>query len=488
MTRTIERKKPPVSPVRKGTDLTLSIESLAFGGRGLAKVDGLVVFVEGAIPGQVVQARITRKRRGYLEARAVEILTKSENEVEPVCAHFGECGGCRLQNLSYEIQLQEKRAQILESLEHIGGFKEPNVLRPLPSPDQFFYRNKMEYSFGRQRWLTSSEIENDAIIKSREFALGLHVRGRFDRVLDLDECHLQSKQSVQIMHLVRAFAQASGLLAYSTSDHTGFWRHLVVREGKNTGETLLNIVTADRTNGQATVCKLARHLLTEIPDITTIIHTINRRKAEVAFGEEEYIVHGPGFIKERIAKRIYRISANSFFQTNTRGAELLYSKVSELAEFKDGQVVYDLYAGAGTISLFVADVVQHVVGFEVVEAAVEDARINCRLNQTANVTFIPGDVRDSLPPDHVRAWGKPDVVVVDPPRAGVHVDVLLRLARIQPRVIMYVSCNPTTFARDARVLSEKGYELQVVQPVDMFPMTPHMETVARLVHTRNGGS
>lgn len=484
MTKTFEVEQPSVSAVSKGADLTLAITSLAFGGRGLAKVDGLVVFVEGAIPGQVVRARIVRKRKGYLEARVLEILTKSKNEVDPVCAHFGECGGCRLQNLSYGVQLQEKRSQVIESLEHIGGFNEPNVLDPLPSPDQLFYRNKMEYSFGRHRWLTSAEITNDAIEKSREFALGLHVRGRFDRVLDLDECHLQSKQSVAIMHRVKTFAQESGLMAYSTSDHTGFWRHLVVREGKNTGETLLNVVTADRKEGRRKVRQLVQALLAEIPGITTIVHTINHGKAQVAFGEEEYVLHGPGFITEKIATRAYRISADSFFQTNTRGAELLYSKVSEFAGFKSDHVVYDLYAGAATISLYVADAVQHVVAFEVEDAAIGDARMNCRLNQISNITVIPGDLRESLQVDHVRAWGTPDIVIVDPPRAGIHADVLLRLAQIQPPVVIYVSCNPTTFARDAHLLSEHGYELEMVQPVDMFPMTPHVETVARLVYAK----
>ncbi len=464
--------------VRRGTQHELAIESLAFGGRGVAKLNGLVVFVDGALPGQLVRAVITRKRKTYLEARVVLLLKHSETEVEPKCRHFGECGGCRLQNFDYAAQLEQKHAQVIESLRHIGRFKDPVVLDPLASPQQYYYRNKMEFSFGSQRWLTAAEISDDALLKPRDFALGLHARGRHDKILDLDECHLQSLVSVQILDVVRRFAQGGEFKPYSTIDHSGFWRHLVVREGKNTGELLVNIVTADRLKGRKTIRKLALHLLSEIPQITTIVHNINRGKAEVAFGEEELVLHGSGFIKERIANRVYRISSNSFFQTNTAGAELLYSRVAEMAQSGSGQTVYDLYCGAGTISLYLAAKVKRVVGFEMVEAAIRDAEANQALNNLDNVEFVPGDLRQSLELDRVQEWGEPNVVVLDPPRAGLHEHVLRRVTELGAATVVYISCNPTTFARDARVLADSGYELLKVQPLDMFPMTPHIETVA----------
>lgn len=467
--------------IKKGAELELRVESLAFGGRGVCRLNGFVIFVEDALPGQKVQARIFRKRKGYAEARALQMLEPSSEEVLPRCAHFGECGGCRCQNLDYAAQLKYKQQQVTESLERIGGFQTVEVRPTLSSPDLYYYRNKMEFSFGDQRWLSHQEIERNAITKPRDFALGLHVRGRYDKILDLDECHLQSARSVELLHFVRRFALGSGWPPYTTRGHTGFWRHLVIREGKQTGETMVNLVTADVPQAFPAVEELGREIAANFPDVTTAVHNINRKKAQVAAGDEERVLFGPGYIKEKIGDGLFRISANSFFQTNTRAGEALYQQVRELGAFSGHETVYDLYAGAGIISIIIADQVKRVVGFELVEEAIADAVRNCELNGVTNCAFVQGDLKDALVPAEARRqWGPPDAMIFDPPRAGLHEKVLRAVLKLGPQRIVYVSCNPTTFARDVKGLCEGPYRLDVVQPVDMFPHTAHIEVVSRL--------
>ncbi|MFQ5641617.1 MAG: 23S rRNA (uracil(1939)-C(5))-methyltransferase RlmD, partial [bacterium] len=465
--------------MKKGDTLHVEIDSLAFGGRGLARFEGFVIFVDNAIPGQHVEVRITRKRKGYAEARKLTIVKESPHVVSSSCRHFGECGGCRLQNLAYEKQLECKRQQVYDSLLHIGGLHPPRVLPTLASPALFYYRNKMEYSFGRARWVTDAEICKDEISKPKNFALGLHVRGRFDKILDLDTCYLQSEQSVEILNHVKEAALKSGVPAYSTRDHTGFWRHLVIREGKNTGDCMVNIVTADDASAFHYVKTLAGSLAKTF-DVTTVVHNINRKKADVAVGDQERVLFGPGFIREKIGERQFQISAHSFFQTNTKTAEILYDKIIELADFRGDEIVFDLYSGAGSISLCIADKVKTVVGFEIGEVAIRDARTNSRLNRVENCTFVTGDLKETLAQNSgVGAkFGRPDTVVVDPPRAGMHPDVLAQLLHLSPEKIVYVSCNPATFARDAQEICKSDYELIAVQPVDMFPHTGHIEIVS----------
>lgn len=463
--------------MKTGTELTLEIEALAFGGKGLSRVDGFVIFVENALPGQLVRAKIRKKRKGYAEARTIEVLQASPEQVSPRCLHFGECGGCRLQNLAYDSQLKYKRAQVADSLKHIGGIESSTVLPALASPEQFYYRNKMEYSFGRERWLSKSEIDSDAFRKPRDFALGLHVPGRFDRILDLDECFLQSPESVNVLAYVRQYIVAAGVPAYSTKDQSGFWRHLVVRQTRNTHQMMINLVTADDSGNEKHVRGLAERLTQEFDFISTIIHSVNRKKAEVATGDEEYVLFGPGYIEEQIGQWVFRISANSFFQANTRGTEMLYERIIEFGALNKEDIVFDLYSGVGTIAIYISTHVKQVVGFEVVGAAVEDAWQNCRLNGVDNCRFVSGDLRSSLNSAIGSGQAAAHVVVVDPPRAGMHEQVVRELLNLRPERFVYVSCNPTTFARDAAILCHRDYELQIVQPVDMFPMTAHVELV-----------
>jgi 23S rRNA (uracil1939-C5)-methyltransferase len=470
------------STIKRGAEVELEIESLAFGGRGVARASGLVVFVEDALPGQIVRARIIRKRKEYAEARIIAVLKDSPEAVSPRCPHFRDCGGCSFQHLEYSAQLKYKRQQVIESLRRIGGIENPPVEEILPSPSQFYYRNKMEFSFGDQRWLTREEIESPLPTKPKDFALGLHARGRFDKILDLDVCFLQSERSADIVNFVKQSVLRSGVPPYNTRNHFGYWRHLVIREGKNSGDLMVNLVTANVGEFHKNADDLARQLSKNFPEVTTIVHNINSRKAQVAIGDEERTLFGPGFIREKIGQRIFQISANSFFQTNSNGARLLYDKVLEFADFRSGETVYDLYAGAGTISLYIADLVREVIGFEIVADAVKDAERNCAINGVSNCRFIAGDLKDTLAAESeaVEKWGRPATVVIDPPRAGMHDDVLARVIELQPKKIVYVSCNPTTFARDVETFCSNNYELKTVQPVDMFPHTAHIEVVGLL--------
>ncbi len=471
------------SSLKKGSEVELEIDSLAFGAKGLARLNGYVVFVEQALPGQRVRALLTKKKRDYAEARLVEVLQQSPDYVTPRCSHFHDCGGCLLQNFRYEKQLEAKRRQIEEVLVHLGGVAQPQVANVIGSPQQFFYRNKMEFSFARQRWLTRAEIAGAQNITERNFALGLHARNSFDKTLDIRACYLFSEISNDILAAVRTFAKNSSLLPYTTRDHTGFWRFLVMREGKRTGEFMLNFVTADSPEGRAAVAELSAAFVREFPIITTIVHNINRSKAQIAFGEEEIILHGRGYLREQIADCTFHISANSFFQTNTLGAEQLYAVAREFAALTGAENVYDLYCGAGTIAIFIAKLAQQVVGFEIVLEAIRDAAMNCSLNNIDNCHFVRGDLKDELArvPLLVQRWGRPDVIIADPPRAGMHPRVLLKILELAPQRIVYVSCNPATFARDVRVLCNKDYQLEKVQPVDMFPHTAHCEVVGLLV-------
>jgi 23S rRNA (uracil1939-C5)-methyltransferase len=468
--------------LKKGQEIELEIQSLAYGTKGVARLNGYVVFVEEALPGQRVRAQIVKKKKDYAEARPLEVLQQSPDFVEPRCKHFDDCGGCRLQNLSYEVQLAAKQRQVTELLEHLGGFANPPMLPAVGSPQIFFYRNKMEFSFSQQRWLTRAEIATNEIKLPKDFALGLHARNRYDKNLMIEECHLQSPLSNRILAAVRAFTERHPLLPYTTESHTGFWRFLVIREGKKTGEVMVNLVTADVPTGREEVQRLATGLVAEFPEITTIVHNINRSKAQVAIGEDEFILHGPGHIHERIGSFIFRISANSFFQTNSEGAEKLYGIVRDFAGLTGPETVYDLYCGAGTISIFVSRQARQVVGFEIVPQAIHDAGVNCRLNEVMNCHFVLGDLKDELAqvPILVRRWGRPEVLIVDPPRAGMHPRVVQKLLELAPKRIIYVSCNPSTFARDVKELCATRYRMVKAQPVDMFPHTSHIELVGAL--------
>lgn len=469
--------------IRKGAELELTVAKLAFGGKAMAQVNGFVVFIEHALPGQRVRVRIDRKKRQYAEAHVVALLAQSPLYTEPFCPHFGFCGGCKWQDMAYDQQLYWKRRQVVEALTHLSGCEEGAVpvAETVAAPQTIFYRNKMEYTFAARRWLLPREIADRETSYGKSFALGLHVRGAFNKVFNVERCFLQSPRSVAILQEAREWCEQSGLRPYSTADHHGFWRFLVIREGKRTDQTMVHVLTAAHQEQERIVDALARHLIDRFPEITTLVHSVTRKKAQVAIGDYSRVLMGPGFIEERLGDRRFQISAHSFFQTNPSAAEKMYEAVRRLGAFSGRETVWDLYCGTGSIALFVASQVRRVVGFEVVAEAVADAYTNCALNGIENCSFYAGDLKDLLRDVQVSADDRrtPDVVITDPPRAGMHPMVLRFLREVAPGTIIAVSCNPATLARDLALLLDR-YEITAVQPFDLFPHTPHIECVVKL--------
>jgi 23S rRNA (uracil1939-C5)-methyltransferase len=470
--------------MKRGEELELTVESAAFEGKSVSRVEGLVLFVRGAVPGDRVRVRVTSAKKSFAEADVVAMLAPSPLRVAPRCRYFGTCGGCTWQQVDYAAQLQFKRQHVVDALERIGGFRGVTVHPTLGSDRIYGYRNKMEFSFG-DRWLpaeTWSQVrEQSAESSGDRFALGLHLRDRFNKILDLEECWLPSDEAARIVNVTRTFCIERGLTAYSTWTHTGYLRNLVVRRSERSGEVMVNIVTSD--DRPDVVRALWERLSGELPGITTLVNNITQRKSQVALGEREIVVFGPGTITERIGKRTYRISANSFFQTNSAQAEKLYDTARTLAGFSKDDLVFDLYSGTGTIALHIADDVRSVVGIESAAPAVEDARQNAATNSVDNCTFLLGDLKDTLTREReeLARFGPPDVVIVDPPRSGMHGAVIDQLRSLAPRRIVYVSCNPATQARDLKLLCDHNlFRLEDVQPVDMFPHTFHIESVASI--------
>ncbi|MGV8074329.1 MAG: 23S rRNA (uracil(1939)-C(5))-methyltransferase RlmD [Syntrophobacteraceae bacterium] len=469
--------------IRKGLEIDLSVEKLAFGGKAIAHHDGMVVFIEHAVPGQQVRVLITRKKHRFAEGHVVEVLSQSPRYTTPFCEHFGVCGGCSWQNIRYEDQLSWKRLHVLEAIEHLAGVNDAVVMPAVASPNGQWYRNKMEFTFSGRRWLSPEEIACKETHYERSFALGLHARGAFDKVFDVQNCYLESPRAVEILKETREWTRKSGLSAYSTRDHQGFWRFLVIREGKRTGQTLVHIITTAGAEGEgeSVVRSLAEHLQARFGEITSLVHSVNNGKAQVATGGVSRNLIGRGFIEEQLGSMRFRISAQSFFQTNPCGAETLYETICQLGEFTGKETVWDLYCGAGSISLFIASMVHRVLGFEVVQEAIDDAYVNCRLNGVDNCQFLAGDLKDVIKrtAESPVYGGTPDVVIADPPRAGMHPEVIKSILANAPRRIIAVSCNPATLARDLVSLLEQ-YEIRAVVPFDMFPHTPHIECVVRL--------
>jgi 23S rRNA (uracil1939-C5)-methyltransferase len=465
-----------LSSLAKGAEIDLLIEKLAFGGQALGRVDGFVVFVEHAVPGQKVRVRITRIKSRFAEARVVQLLEQSPAYTPPFCPHFGLCGGCQWQDIAYEAQLLWKRLQVQECLQHLAGLTPGDIPPPVASPDQRYYRNKMEFTFAPRAWQPAADSAAGQD-PSGAVALGLHVGSFFDRIFDLEHCFLQSPQSPVIVQEVRSWCRQSGLPAYNPRTHRGFWRFLVLREGKRTGELLVHLITTDQGE-PAVVEALSAFLQVRFPAITTMMHSFSRKKAQVAAGEASRTLWGPGYIEEQLGPLRLRISAPTFLQTNTAAAAGLYGAISRLGEFTGREIVWDLYCGAGSIALSLASQVRRVVGFELNPDAVNDAYANSRLNGLDNCQFLAGDLKERLR-DAARHQPAPEVVITDPPRAGLHPRVVQALQELAPQRIIYVSCHPGTLARDLALLQDT-HDILTVQPFDLFPHTAHIECVARL--------
>lgn len=476
--------------MKKGELLELEISSYAFEGKGVAKIikevssqtespKKFVVFVAGTYPGDKVIAQIGKVRSSYAEARVKEFIYKSELRTKPRCKYFGICGGCQQQDLAYEHQVRFKEEQVKDIFERIGGLKNFSLLPIKRSDKEYFYRNKLEFSFERKRWLTESEIASMQEIKDRDFALGFHIPGMYDKVLDIDECFLQSELSNQILNFTRFFFKSKSISIYSTQNHDGFLRNLVIRQSEKTDELMVNLVTSEEN--ERLFVQYAEELTKAFPEISTIVNNINLKKAQVAIGDYEKVYHGDGFIHDFIGNWKFRISANSFFQTNTNQAEKLYNTALELGEFNGNEIIYDLYSGAGTIPIFISEKVKQIYGFESVSPAIEDAKVNISLNNVTKFSPILADLNKSfLPIVENLSLPKPQVIIADPPRNGMNPKTVNDIINLQPKKIVYISCNPSTQARDIKLLVEYGYKLKTVCPVDMFPHTYHIENVALL--------
>jgi 23S rRNA (uracil1939-C5)-methyltransferase len=448
---------------RRGDVLQLAIDDLAFGGEGVGRVNGYVMFVRGGIPGDRLRVRVTETRGRYGRAVVEAVETPSPARVEPPCPYFGRCGGCRLQHVSYPAQLAFKEKQVRDCLERLGaagGFE----LRPiLPAPEPYGYRNKMEFTV--------------AAAGAAGASIGLHAADRYDVVLDIEHCLLQSETMNALLHQMRAETRNRGLSAYDQESGQGLLRFVTIREGRRTGDRMVNLVAA--APDVERLGPVAEALQARVPSTASVVLNVNAKKAAVAVGTEEHVLLGREHITERLGDVIFQVSAGSFFQTNTRQAEQLFGVVEAACALTGAETVVDLYSGTGAISLLLARRCRQVFGIEVAPAAVADAVRNARANGIANCTFLAGEVRHILP-DLIRDGLRADVVVADPPRAGFHPKALSALAALAPPRLVYVSCNPATLARDVGDLLRHGYHLEWVQPVDMFPQTPHIEVVARL--------
>jgi 23S rRNA (uracil1939-C5)-methyltransferase len=462
--------------MKKGTTFEARIEKFADRGKSLARIDGYVVFFPGGVPGDRVRATLVRSTSRHGEARVDELIEPSPLRTEPRCRYFGTCGGCKWQHVRYGAQLEAKAQSVAEAFEHHGGFEHPVVHPALGSESEWFYRNKMEFSFSAERWLTREEIASGERF-DLGFALGLHAPGHFNKVIDLTECHLQSPLSVELVNGFRRLALDRGWDAWHLRRHQGYLRHLVIRQALHTGDLMVNLVTSrlDEERNE----EVAAFLRTGFPQVTTFVNGVHSGVAQTAFGESLHTVFGPGLVRDRIGPYTFEIGPNAFFQTNTAQAERLYDVAKSYARLEPDDLVYDLYCGAGSISLFVAGDVRQVVGVELIEDAVVNARANAKANGVGNVVFETGDMLKLFTPDFVRKHGRPDVLIVDPPRAGMHPKVVRQIAELRPGRFVYVSCNPLTQARDLAALAD-AYTLEELQPVDLFPHTYHVENVARL--------
>ncbi len=446
---------------RKGEQAKLQITDLAFGGMGIGKIDDFVIFVPGALPGEEITAEIIKRKKNFAEAKIIQIETASPDRIEPRCKHFPLCGGCRLQHLAYEKQAAYKRSQVYDSLKQVGGLSDIPDVKLVQSKQPYYYRNKMEYSFG--------------LSPDNELQLGLHPRGRWGKVFDVEECFLQSEQSPAIVIAIRKTAQELSIPAYDQKTHEGLLRYCMVREGKKTGQRMVNLVTLK--SAEPEIGQLLKRIDPAQLGISSVVNNINTKKATVAYGEYENTVLGEPFILEEISGNKFKISANSFFQTNSLTAELLFAEVAEFAGCQGNEKVLDLYCGTGSISFSIKDQVRKLIGVDSESSAIEDAITNRDINGIDNCEFYVYDSLDYL--KIANASGQRfDLFIADPPRAGMHPKMIPQIAQLNPPKLVYVSCNPPALARDSADLIEAGYRLERLTCVDMFPQTPHIEAVA----------
>ena len=463
---------------RKKTDIlvqNVTIESVAAEGKALVHVDGIVVFVDFAVPGDVVDIRIYKKKKNYMEGHLERIVKPSQDRLEPLCPHFGVCGGCRWQPLPYSLQLKAKQQQVYDQLVRIGHLDIPGISPILPSERTEFYRNKLEYSFSSKRWFLPGE-NPEQLPENEKVALGFHVGKFFDKVLDIKDCHLQKEPSNALRLFIKDYALRNGLEFYDIRNNHGFLRNMFVRTTED-GQVMLILCFA-REDVPAREKMLAA-IADAFPQITSFYYVINTKMNDSIADQQCILYKGSPAIYETMEGLRFKIGPKSFYQTNSLQAERLYGVAREFAALTGSEVVYDLYTGTGTIAQFVSAKASKVIGIEYVEDAIKDARINAQANGIDNCVFYAGDMKDVLNQEFITQNGRPDVIILDPPRAGIHPDVAKVILEASPSRMVYVSCNPASQARDLAILCEK-YDITAVQPVDMFPHTQHVENVVAL--------
>lgn len=463
---------------RKKLDLVLEnvkIEAVAAEGKSLAHVDGTVVFVEFAVPGDIVNVKVTKKKKNYMEGFILEIVKPSEDRLQPFCEHFGICGGCRWQPLPYDMQLKAKQQQVWDQLVRIGHLEIPDISPILPSDKTKYYRNKLEFTFSNKRWIYNNE-DPDSLTDEERLGLGFHVGKFFDKVLDIKHCSLQPEPSNEIRLFIREYAVSHNLEFYNIRENTGFLRNIIVRNNQ-VGDVMLTVCFA--YDDQDKIVPMLDAIAAEFPQIKSLHYVINEKLNDSISDLDCILYKGEDAIWETMGKLKFKIGPKSFYQTNSEQAYKLYSVAKEFAALTGNEVVYDLYTGTGTIAQFISDKASKVIGIEYVKEAIEDARINAEANGITNCTFFDGDMKDILTADFIKEHGKPEVMIIDPPRAGMHPDVVKVIMEAAPERIVYVSCNPASQARDLAMMSPM-YEITAVQPVDMFPHTMHVENVCAL--------
>lgn len=451
----------------------ITITDVAAEGKALAKVDDMVVFTQYAVPGDVVDIQIFKKKKNYAEGRVVAFHKMAAERCEARCSHYGVCGGCKWQILPYEAQIRYKQQQVVDNLTRIGHIELPEISPILGSKKIYEYRNKLEYTFSNRRWLPVEEIGKDGLQLN---GVGFHIPGMFDKVLDIETCHLQDNNSNEIRNEIRRYALENGLEFFDLRNQTGFLRTLMIRT-TSTGELMVVVVFFCEDKAKRTA--LLSHVAEKFPQITSLLYVINGKCNDTITDQEICVFRGSDSIYEEMEGLRFKIGAKSFYQTNSEQAYELYKVVRNFAELTGNELVYDLYTGTGTIANFVSRQARQVVGIEYVPEAIDDARVNSALNKIENTVFYAGDMKDILTDEFVARHGQPDVIITDPPRAGMHDDVINVILKAEPKRIVYVSCNPATQARDLQLLDEK-YRVVAVQPVDMFPHTHHVENVVKL--------
>jgi 23S rRNA (uracil1939-C5)-methyltransferase len=453
----------------------LEVIDISTEGKAIAKHDGLVVFIEGAVPGDIVDVMVHRKKNNFAEAKVQKIITFSDKRVTPICEYFGTCGGCKWQNLAYDTQLAFKQKYVYDAFTRIGKLEFNEILPIVGNKKDYFYRNKLEFSFSNKKWLTHQQISSNEEVENKN-ALGFHIPGMFDKILDISNCHLQEEPSNSIRNAVKQYADNNKLTFFDIRNKSGFLRTLLVRTA-STGELMVVVSVFEWLENE--LFELLAFLKTNFPIITSLQYVHNSKGNDTFHDLTLHTYYGRDHILEEMEGLKFKISAKSFYQTNSEQAYELYKITRNFAGLSGSDIVYDLYTGTGTIANFVAKQAKHVIGIEYIEDAIKDAQENALSNGINNATFFAGDMKDVLNENFILTHGKPDVIITDPPRAGMHEEVIKVILNALPKKIVYVSCNPSTQARDL-ALMQHLYRIAKTQPVDMFPQTAHVENVVLL--------